>query len=481
MTNAQVAVARGDGIGPNIMDACLRILDAAGARLDIHEVTLGEQAYNAGYMTGVEPGAFEVIRRAGTLYKAPLTTPLGHGYKSVNVTLRKSLGLFANVRPCRSLVPVVPSRHPALDVVIIRENEEDLYAGIEHRQTEEVEQCLKLITRPGSERLCRYAFEWAKAHGRQRVSCFVKDNIMKRTDGLFKRVFLEIAADYPEIEHDSHVIDIGTARIADNPGAFDVVVLPNLYGDIVSDVVAQLTGSVGLAGSANLGSKVAMFEAVHGSAPDIAGRDIANPSGLLQAGVLMMQHLGQPDVAAKVCNAWAVTLEKGIHTPDLYTPTWTHDKVGTTAFADAVIANLDQQPRKLPCFNDQAAPVPIPEPIRRAPSKKVLRGVDAFLCWDEGERDPNVLGEQLSQANGDGLELVMMTNRGQKVWPNGLPETFCTDHWRCRFEAPEGTEVPRRAIPALLQRIVDVGLEPIKTENLYTFDGELGYSLGQGQ
>lgn len=481
MSKVKLAVARGDGIGPEIMDACLRIIQAAGAELEISEVLIGEGAFLAGHVTGIDPDAWAVIREAGLLYKAPLTTPLGGGFKSVNVTLRKSLGLFANVRPSRSLTPVVPSRHAALDVVIVRENEEDLYAGIEHRQTDEVEQCLKLITRPGSERLCRYAFEWARAHGRKRVTCFAKDNIMKRTDGLFKRVFLEVAADYPDIVHDTQVVDIGTARVADNPGAFDVIVLPNLYGDIVSDVVAQLAGSVGLAGSANIGGTVSMFEAVHGSAPDIAGQDVANPSGLLQAGVLMLQTIGQADVAARIEDAWSVTIEEGTHTADLAKTGWTKSQVGTAAFADAVIANLGRQPTKLPKSPTSIPVVPIPEPKRLPRAKRELRGVDVFLCWDEGERDPQAIGRALSEANDDLLKLVMITNRGQKVWPSGLPETFCTDHWRCRFEADADASVPKQAIPALLSRIIELGLDPIKTEHLYTFDGELGYSLGQGQ
>src|SRR5690606_24987824 len=213
--------------------------------------------------------------------KAPITTPQGGGYKSLNVTTRKALGLYANVRPCVSYNPFIASKHPEMDVVIVRENEEDLYAGIEYRQTNDVYQCLKLISRPGSEKICRYAFEYARTNNRKKVTCFIKDNIMKLTDGIFHKVFDEVAAEYPEIESDSLIVDIGSAFLADRPGTLDVIVTENLYGDIISDIAAQITGSVGLAGSANIGDDYAMFEAIHGSAPTIAGKNIANPSGLL--------------------------------------------------------------------------------------------------------------------------------------------------------------------------------------------------------
>lgn len=240
--------------------------------------------------------------------KAPITAPQGGGYKSLNVSMRKALGLYANVRPCVAYAPFVSTKHLNTNIVIIRENEEDLYAGIEHRQTEEVYQCLKLITRPGCERIVRYAFEYAKQQQRSRVTCFVKDNIMKLTDGLFHDVFKEIAAEYPSIQSDSMIVDIGAAKVADTPEDFDVLVMPALYGDIILDVAAQIAGSVGMAGSANIGDQCAMFEAIHGSAPDIANKDMANPSGLLNGAVHMLVHIGQADIAEKIQNAWLVTL-----------------------------------------------------------------------------------------------------------------------------------------------------------------------------
>ncbi|MFN6014157.1 MAG: NADP-dependent isocitrate dehydrogenase, partial [Flavobacteriales bacterium] len=289
----RITIAKGDGIGPEIMDATLNILQAAGADLEYDEIEIGEKVYLSGNTSGISHDSWDSIRKNKILLKAPITTPQGGGYKSLNVTMRKSLGLYSNVRPCMSLHPFVDTKHPVMDLVIVRENEEDLYAGIEHQQTDEVIQCLKLISVPGCERIIRYAFEYARQCGRKKVTCFSKDNIMKQTDGLFHKVFNEIGEEYPEIEKEHWIVYIGAAKIADSPEVFDVVVMQNLYGDIISDVAAQIAGSVGLAGSANIGETCSMFEAIHGSAPDIAGKNIANPSGLLNGAIMMLNHIGQ--------------------------------------------------------------------------------------------------------------------------------------------------------------------------------------------
>ncbi|MEM6674093.1 MAG: NADP-dependent isocitrate dehydrogenase [Planctomycetota bacterium] len=481
MTTAEVpiVVARGDGIGPEIMDAVLRILDAGGARLDIAEIEIGEKVYERGITAGIEPESLDMLRERRVFLKAPITTPQGGGFKSLNVTVRKTLGLFANVRPCPAYAPYVETKHPEMDVIIVRENEEDLYAGIEHRQTDEVVQTLKLISRPGSERVMRYAFEYAKAYGRKKVTCFTKDNIMKLSDGLFHQVFEEVAKEYPELESEHWIVDIGAAKLADTPEAFDVVVLPNLYGDILSDVSAQIAGSVGLAGSANIGARCAMFEAIHGSAPRRAGQNLANPSGLFLGAVQMLVHIGQGDVATKVHNAWLRTIEEGVHTYDIYDEGTSKEKVGTSEFADAVIARIGQEPQRLkPVHYDAAATLKVEVPAT-VPAKKERVGVDAFLHWADGT--PDDLGPKLAPTAGDDFELVMITNRGQKVWPGGVPETLCTDHWRCRFQAPGGTPVTGRQLVDLLGRIVDAGFDLIKTEGLFTFDGEPGFSKGQGQ
>jgi len=474
-----ITVAYGDGIGPEIMDATLRMITAGGAALDIETIRIGESVYAQGNTAGIEPEAWESLRRTKVFLKAPITTPEGGGFKSLNVTVRKAFGLFANVRPCPSYAPFVATKHPGMDVVIVRENEEDLYGGIEHRQTEDVTQCLKLITRPGTERLVRYAFEYARRYGRSKVTCFTKDNIMKITDGLFHRVFDEVASEYPDLESEHWIVDIGAAKLADTPEAFDVVVLPNLYGDILSDVAAQIAGSVGLAGSANIGSEVAMFEAIHGSAPRRAGQNVANPSGLLLGAVQMLVHIGQGEVAQRVHNAWLRTIEDGVHTYDIYDPEVSSEKVGTSQFADAVIARLGEQPRMLKPVRYPASSERISVAVsERPPAKKELVGIDVFV---ESRQPVDELAKALEE-NASPLELVMITNRGQKVYPGGIPETFCVDHWRCRFQATGASSpVSYDDVIALLGRLAGAGLPFIKTEGLFTFDGQPGFSLGQGQ
>ena len=472
-----VTVAYGDGIGPEIMTATLDVLAAAGARIAPERIEIGEKVYAAGNTAGIAPEAWESLRRTRVFLKAPITTPQGGGVKSLNVTIRKTLGLFANVRPCRAYAPFIGTHHPFMDVVIIRENEEDLYAGIEHQQTDEVVQCLKLITRPGCEKIIRYAFDYARSRGRKKVTCFTKDNIMKLTDGLFHKVFNEIAAEYKDIHNDHMIVDIGMARMAAVPERFDVVVLPNLYGDILSDVAAEVSGSVGLAGSANVGDQGAMFEAVHGSAPDIAGRNMANPSGLLLSAIKMLAHIGQGAVAERIHNAWLRTIEDGVHTADIYREGQSGSRVGTQEFAAAVVERLGQLPEQLGVAHYSAEAIPPVTYQRRQRAKKELVGVDVFV---DSQESADVLAAQLQQANSDALELQVITNRGVKVWPGGFPETFCTDHWRCRFAAKSGGAQHVDVI-RLLERVAAGGLDFIKTEHLYNFDDKPGYSLAQGQ
>jgi len=476
----RITVAKGDGIGPEIMDATLDIIKAAGAEIEIDEIEVGEKVYLAGNSAGISPESWDVIRRNKIFLKAPITTPQGGGYKSLNVTTRKFLGLYSNVRPCMSLAPFVSTKHPKMDIVIVRENEEDLYAGIEHQQTDEVVQCLKLISRPGCEKIVRYAFEYARHHGRKKVTCFTKDNIMKQTDGLFHKVFDEIAAEYADIENEHWIIDIGAAKMADTPEIFDVIVMPNLYGDVLSDVAAQIAGSVGLAGSANIGEECAMFEAIHGSAPRRAGQNLANPSGLLQGAVMMLNHIGQPEVAEKVQNAWLKTIEEGTHTYDIFKEGISKQKVGTKEFAQAVIANLGEKPSTLkPVSYAKDSALVLPKYQKKAPAKKDLVGVDVFVHWNG--TNPDEIAEKMLKLDVDGTELTMITNRGIKVWPEGFPETFCTDHWRCRFKSTDGKGISKQHIISLLTSAESLGIDSIKTENLYEFDGKQAYSMGQGQ
>jgi isocitrate dehydrogenase len=482
-TKTPITVAYGDGIGPEIMNATLQILEAAGAALDIETIEIGEKVYLRGNTAGIDPSAWESLLRTKVFLKAPITTPQGGGFKSLNVTTRKTLGQYANVRPCVSYHPFIETKHPNMDVVIVRENEEDLYAGIEYKLSPTVTSCIKLISRPGTEKIVRYAFEYARRHNRRKVTCFAKDNIMKITDGLFHKVFDEIAVQYPDIEKEYWIVDIGAAKMADSPEAFDVIVMPNLYGDVLSDVAAQIAGSVGLAGSANIGDSCAMFEAIHGSAPRRAGQNLANPSGLLLGSVLMLVHINQPEVAGRVHNAWLRTIEDGVHTYDVYTEGISTQKVGTKEFACAVIARLGQKPNRLKPASyarrtDAPAVSAAPAVTASDTSVKVeLKGIDVHVYWPE--RNPNSLAEAMGKVAGDGLRLQMIDNRGVKVWPAGRAETFCTDSFRCRFMADGPTDMGR--LIAVTKRIADAGIDIAMTETLRAFDGQDGFSLAQGQ
>jgi len=477
-----ITIARGDGIGPEIMDATLEVLQASGANLAIEEIQIGESVYKRGIMNGMEPSAWESLRRTKVFLKAPITTPQGGGYKSLNVTIRGALGLFANIRPCVSYHPFVSTKHQNMDVVIVRENEEDLYAGIEYRQTQGVTQAVKLISRPGSEKIIRYAFEYARANHRNKVTAFVKDNIMKISDGLFHRVFDEIASEYPDIEAETMIIDIGAARLADTPEHFDVIVTLNLYGDIISDIAAQITGSVGLAGSSNIGDQCAMFEAIHGSAPNIAGKGIANPSGLILASVMMLVHIGQAECAEKVHNAWLKMIEDGIHTVDIFKRGVSKARVGTRDFAQNLIDRLGERPTTL-------TPASYPSDVKPqltgfalkdvAKADKKLVGVDVFLDHAGGTGDD--LAARVQPLVTGNLKLAMISNRGQKVWPEGVGETFCTDHWRLRIMGEGSHVVKPGELADLLGRFAEAGMDVVQTASLYTYDGAPGFSLAQGQ
>lgn len=481
----KVAVAQGDGIGPEIMNATLKILRKANANIEVHPITIGKSTFEKGFQSGIDDEAWNTIHQCKTILKAPITTPQGKGYKSLNVTLRKSLGLYSNLRPVNTLSPFIKSNHNKMDVIIVRENEEDLYAGIEHRQTNEVYQCLKLISRPGCEKIIRFAFEYAKAYGRKKVTCMLKDNIMKLTDGLFHQVFLEIASEYPEIEKNVEIIDIGSAKLAAHPENYDVIVTSNLYGDIISDIAAEIAGSVGIAGSANIGSEYTMFEAIHGSAPDIAGKGKANPSGLINAAIQMLAYHGQKETADLIKNAWLCTIEQGIHTFDIYSDR-SKQLVSTDEFAEAVISNLGKSPELLTksTLSDSNDSMNFKE-IKRPSSEKTLVGVDVFI--DNNKLRANELGKQLSAINSETLKLKMITNRGVQVYPKGHDATFCTDHWRCRFTNKQSTsdtgylKISKDAVINLQSLINEAGLDCIKTENLYLFDGEAAFSLGQGE
>ena len=469
----KITVAMGDGIGPEIMQACLYIMEKAGARIEPEFVKIGEEVYNKGILTGIEDKTWDSLYKNKIFYKAPITTPQGGGFKSLNVTIRKTLGLYANVRHSVSYYPYVDTKHKDLDVVIVRENEEDLYSGVEHRQSQQVFQSLKLFSQNGCRRICRFAFEYALANKRKKVTCFTKDNIMKMTDGLFHKMFDEVSKDYPSIEPEHWIIDIGAAKLADTPENFDVVVTANLYGDILSDITAQLSGSVGMAGSSNLGNGYAMFEAIHGSAPRRAGQNLANPSGLLSAGVDMLLNIGQPEVAEKIKNAWLKTLEDGIHTYDIFQEGKSKKKVGTKEFTQAIVDRLGEKPEKLnPVKYRGMQKIKPIAPFNEKSQKKELVGADIFF-----EKKIDKISDLIAQLKKikTNLKLNSLKCRGLEVWPG--PETLLelSDHWGAQFVSDKPVDF--KEITDLMTQLQASGFSCIKMEGLFLFDGQPGFYL----
>ncbi len=495
MTNKTITIAYGDGIGPEIMDSTIRILKQAKAKLDFNIIEVGKNIYEKGFNSGLMPSAWEDLDATKVLLKAPITTPQGGGYKSLNVTMRKKLGLYANVRPVKSFHPYVETKFENMDVVVIRENEEDLYTGIEYRQTQETFQCLKLITKKGCEKIIRYAFEYAVKNNRKKVSCFSKDNIMKMTDGLFHKTFDEIAKEYPSIENDHHIIDIATAKLADNPEMFDVIVTLNLYGDIISDVAAEISGSVGLAGSANIGDDFAMFEAIHGSAPDIAGQNIANPTGLINGAIMMLVHLGQFECANLIKNALYKTIEDGIHTGDIYNEKTSSKKVSTTEFTEELIKRLGQVPQKLEPANFKAieeSPQTTKTSAAKTQDRKAI-GFDLYIDWPKQLSD---LLDHLNQMESEIFEVKAISAKGLLLWPqidkhnepNYNPGQTVLRFIKKGVTGKNSVDIKDKNITTNHDEILDMldiciehGLDFIKYEGLYTFDGAAGYTPSQGE
>lgn len=479
----RITVAYGDGIGPEIMDSTLAILKEAKAKITIETIEVGKLMYERGFTSGIPPEAWKSIEENRVLLKSPITTPQGGGYKSLNVTMRKTLGLYANVRPCMSYHPFITTNHPGMDVVVVRENEEDLYAGIEYRQSHNTYQSLKLITRTGCEKIIRYAFEYAVKNNRKKVTCFSKDNIMKFTDGLFHKVFDEIAKEYPDIMADHFIVDIGTARLANKPQIFDVIVTSNLYGDIISDVVAEISGSVGLAGSANIGNEHALFEAIHGSAPDIAGKNMANPSGLINAAVMMLAHIGQGETAANVHNAWLKTIEDGMHTGDVYNPDYSKKKLSTTEFTDEVISRLGKRPSSFKVAKYNTSKVVSQKETYSIDRKeeKTLVGVDVVVNWN-GEKSSILADQVIELINGSEVGLQMISVKGLKVWPADVNFSTLSDEWNLRFmPTAEEKILTHSAITKLLRNLNNGNIDFVRVNNLYLFDDKLGFSLAQGE
>ena len=474
-----VTLIPGDGVGPEIAVAVKRILAAAGAPIDWEECAAGATVFARGVASGVPVETLDSIRRTGMVLKGPLETPVGHGGKSANVTLRKLFETYANIRPAREISGVnTPYSGRGIDFVVVRENVEDLYAGIEHMQSPSVAQCLKLISRKGSEKIIRLAFELALAEGRKSVHCATKANIMKLTEGLFKRVFEEVALDYPQIRAQHIIVDNAAHQMVIRPEQFEVIVTTNLNGDILSDLASGLTGGLGFAPSANLGAHASIFEAVHGSAPDIAGRGLANPSGLLLSAVMMLRHLGQMDTARRIKNALLHVIEAGkVRTADFAQGT---TPAGTAELTGAVIAALDRAPAHMAGREYQRLVLPAAGPqAAYEPAARTIGGADIFI---ESTLTPAALGVALDQlCEGTPFALKMISNRGTQVYPGAAPLTDCIDVHRCRFMArPPVREIGDSMLLALLTSI-GARYKWMHVEKLQSFDGAAGYTRAQGE
>ena len=473
-----VVVLPGDGIGPELMQAVMCVIDEAGASVDWQVCDAGTTVFRDGIASGVPDDTLDAVESAGVVLKGPLETPVGYGEKSANVTLRKLFELYANIRPIRALPGIAtPYSGRDIDFVVVRENVEDLYAGIEHMQTPDVAQCLKLISRKGSEKIARLGFALARAEGRHKVECATKANIMKLTEGLFKATFESVAADHTQFQSGHLMVDNCAHKMVVAPEAFDVLVTTNMNGDILSDLAAGLVGGLGLAPSANLGRDVAMFEAVHGSAPDIAGQGLANPTALLLSAVMMMRHIGQHEVADVVENALYCTLEDGTHlTVDIARDA---EPVSTDAFAGAVLDNLGRSARQLE--NRTYSPLRMPDVVHGPLGEvsRALTGVDVFVEW-KGNAD--ALGQSLETATlASGFRLSMISNRGTKVYPGRIGYSDTVNHWRCRFAWTErGRSCADAEILGLLNRIGEIH-RWMHVEKLQHFDGTPGFTLAQGE
>lgn len=470
-----VTVLSGDGVGPEVSQAAINLVEATGAPITWEFADAGGAAFSKGIDSGVPQETIDSISRNRVVLKGPLATPIGHGQKSANVTLRKLFETFANIRPARELPGIItPFSGRGIDFTIVRENVEDLYAGIEHMQTPNVAQCLKLITRLGSQRVAHAAFAWAQAEGYKRISVATKSNIMKLTEGMFQREFEQVAKEYPHITTDHLLVDNAAHQMVIAPEQFGVIVTTNMNGDILSDLASGLVGGLGVAPSANIGYDVQMFEAVHGTAPDISGKDVVNPTAMILSAVMMLRHLGFFSEAEKVEQALLLTLEQGVHTADLKP----EKPVGTREFVDAVGSRLgmtSSTPSKP--FQPWTLTQVGVEHASHSPQKREPWGVDVFVETTDG---PGQLGETLSKLAPDyGFELSMISNRGTAVWPIGGVGPSCVDHYRCRFQA-RGVDSSDQSLLALLAQIGQ-HYRWMHLEKLELADGELAFSKAQGQ
>jgi isocitrate dehydrogenase len=484
--NMKIAVAKGDGIGPEIMDAVLKIFEANKVLLEYEFVEMGKWVFDKGFSAGMTPEAKQTIESLGILFKGPMETPKGKGVKSINVTARKTWNTYVNNRTFQTLHGVDTVFSLAgihIDITVLRENIEDTYGGVEHMLTHDVALSRRFITRPGSMQVIRYAFEMAKKKNARRITCGHKANIMKITDGLFLECFYEVAKEYPGLRADDVIVDDLCMKLVTRPDTFDVIVLTNLQGDIVSDLCAGLVGGLGFAPSANIGDHICIFEAVHGTAPDIAGKNIANPTALLLSGIAMLRHLGFMENAAIIENALLFTLESGVHTGDF------GDKkippVNTTQFAQAVIDNFGKQPvlgAKPILPNMPVTPTDFkleknPMLVSAEMGEEKIFGVDMFI---ESDEQPADIAKKCERHAGVKFRLISISNRGTQVWPTGSVYTNLVNQYNARFESLDGEALNQQDIIGLYVSLSG-NFKICSFELLNMWDGKKAYSLAQGQ
>jgi isocitrate dehydrogenase len=482
----QVAVAKGDGIGPEIMDAVITIFEAAGVPIQYNFVDMGKWVFDKGHPTGMTPDAKDTLEKLGILFKGPMETPKGKGVKSINVTARKTWNTYANKRTFQTLhgVDTVFSKAGIpIDVTVVRENIEDTYGGIEHMLTHDVALSRRFITRPGSMQVIKYAFEMARQKGARRITCGHKANIMKITDGLFLECFYDVARQYPELRADDVIVDDLCMKLVTRPDLFDVVVLTNLQGDIVSDLCAGLVGGLGFAPSANIGDHISIFEAVHGTAPDIAGKNIANPTALLLSGIGMLRHLGLLESAARIENALLYTLEQGIHTGDFGNKE--KPSVNTTQFAQAIIDNLGKKPDHNPKPFQTDVPLSCtvlaldenPMLVSEEPEQEKIVGVDMFI---ESDEQPDYIALKCKRHGGVKFNLITISNRGTQVWPTGSKFTNLINQYRVRFESIDLEALNQQDVIGLYVSLSG-DFKICSLELLNMWGDKKAYSLAQGQ
>ncbi len=472
MSKTPIAIAFGDGIGPSIMQAVLHILNEAKCPLEYHSILIGEKAYHQGFTAGIELSAWDKINSTKALLISPSMSPTPQ-HENINDTLVKNLGLFANIRPCISYFPFIKTKHPEMDVLVVRENMEDLYCKVEYIQSPDTAKADKIITYSSCKKTIQFAFEYAKKYNHKKVTCMTKDNILTKTDGLFHAVFNEVSNDYPEVIKEHYIIDTGAAELATNPEIFDIIVLPNLYGDILSSILTKMCGSIEICTSVNIGDGYATFGTVHGPEVDIANKDSANPSALLLAAIQMLNYLKLSEYAADIYSAWLSTIEEGLHTEDLFHSEHSKKKLGTEDFAKEVIKRLGKKNTisNKSSFFQNAMFSPGYSETQKS-NKRELVGVDITVFSDKGIGD---FFDKVSHANEANLHLKTIMNRGIQIWPkNNLKSGLCTQYC-LRFLNNDLKAVSQDIITKLLLDFNRVKVEVLSLEYLYLIDNKLGF------